>query len=193
MKTCASSPEQDLLPMELPSMSSAAGSHARTCLSPAEVGGLPASAPAYGRSLQDSFANYDHNSRSWRTSSACWIEGWMPFSETWPRSGSMRTGIAYRRPTLAPVISETGSGLLPTPCATDFKDRFTWPTILRRASQSSRGVRLGETMARLTGKVGRANPPFWEWMMMFPSGWTACGPSETPSRPRSQNSSAKQS
>ena len=39
------------------------------------------------------------------------------FSETWPRSGMTRNGIAYLLPPLVRLTDETGSGLLPTPRA----------------------------------------------------------------------------
>lgn len=42
------------------------------------------------------------------------------FSATWPRSGSMRSGIAYRLPPLAPLTFGTASGLLPTVTATTY-------------------------------------------------------------------------
>ena len=46
-----------------------------------------------------------------------------PFSQTWPKSGSMRNGSVFPRPVPGPVISAGASssspGLLPTPNATD--------------------------------------------------------------------------
>jgi len=40
---------------------------------------------------------------------------------------------------------------------------------------------------------GRLNPTWVEWLMGFPIGWTASDVSETPSSPRSQNSSGEES
>src|SRR6202043_98662 len=46
-----------------------------------------------------------------------------PFSQTWPKSGSMRSGSVFPRPVPGPAISAGASlsspGLLPTPNATD--------------------------------------------------------------------------
>ncbi len=57
-------------------------------------------------------------SRSWKTWQHCLLGGWEEFSETWPRSGRMRNGIAYRRAPLVPLTSAIVSGsLLPTPRA----------------------------------------------------------------------------
>jgi hypothetical protein len=72
-----------------------------------------------GASMPVSLANYDPGSSSWKTSQGCLISGWEPFSETWPRSGTMRRGIAYPLPPLAPIIGETVSGLLPTPTTSE--------------------------------------------------------------------------
>ena len=68
-----------------------------------------------GPNMRASLANYDPASFSWRTSQRCLVEGWTVFSETWPRSGMMRGGIAYQLPPLAPLTSGTGYGSWPTP------------------------------------------------------------------------------
>jgi hypothetical protein len=47
------------------------------------------------------------------------VEGLTEFSETWPRSGMMRNGIAYQLPPLVPLTDETASGLWPTPTSQD--------------------------------------------------------------------------
>jgi len=65
--------------------------------------------------------------------------------------------------------------LLPTPCATDWKGRYTWETVKRRM-QMSRGVRLPEELSRLCGKAITPNPEFWEWMMGWPIGSTGLQP-----------------
>ena len=94
---------------------SAAASPARTSASRAQAPELKASVAGYGRKSPVSFANWDRNSSSWRTSQRCLVEGWTRFSETWPRSGMMRNGIAYRLADLAPPMKGIGFGLLPTP------------------------------------------------------------------------------
>jgi len=100
---------------ELPSMSSAEGSRARTSVLRARVQALTGSAAAYGPNTPGSLANYDPFTSSWRTSQHCFIEGLTGFSETWPRSGTMRNGTAYQLLPLVRLTDETGSGLLPTP------------------------------------------------------------------------------
>lgn len=79
-----------------------------------------ANAPGCGRTWPESLAKYDPASRSWKTPQYSLLEGLDEFSETWPRWGTMRSGVCWERTTLAPLTSATGSGfseLLPTPLA----------------------------------------------------------------------------
>ena len=115
--TCELSPAQGLLPMELPSMSSAAGSRARTSASLENGLALKVRDLVSGRNMPVSLASYDPDSSSWKTSQGCFLSGLEPFSETWPRSGTMRRGIAYQLPPSAPLTDETESGSWPTPRA----------------------------------------------------------------------------
>lgn len=151
----------------------------RTSLSLASARDLKALARDYGTSSPAWLANFDPASYSWKTSQRSLVEEWAEFSATWPRSGMMRNGIASHLPTLAPDISATECGLLPTPAETDWKGQYRLETVLRRSSLTI-GVRLPEQLSRLTLKVGRPNPRFWERMMMFPRGWTKLDHLETP-------------
>ena len=94
----------------------AEGSLAKT--SPSQGGGqewAKAHAADYGASTPVLLANYDHVTSSWKTSQHFLGEGLTVFSETWPRSGTMQSGTAYRLPPLVRLTDETGFGLLPTP------------------------------------------------------------------------------
>ena len=64
--------------------------------------------------------------------------------------------------------------LWPTPTARDHKDGLS-PVIRNGKIQT-------DTLGRLTG--GRLNPQWVEWLMGFPTGWTDCEDSETPSSPK---------
>jgi len=121
MTTSERSTVSGLQQMELPLTSSAEGSPARTSPAPARALASMASALAYGASIPALLASFDPATRSWRTSQRCLVEGWTLFSETWPRSGLMRNGIAYRLPPLVPLTGGTESGLLPTPEASNTK------------------------------------------------------------------------
>lgn len=132
MATSGNSPLQDLLPMELPLTRSAEGSRARTSQPLAKALASRVSAAAFGANTPVSLANYDPVSCSWRTSQRCLVEGWTVFSETWPRSGMMRSGIAYPLQPLAPVTKETESGSLPTPTAGEANDyNVNWKSMAR--------------------------------------------------------------
>jgi hypothetical protein len=134
MATSVNSPPQDLLPMELPLTRFAEGSRARTSQTLASRLALRVSEAVSGPNTPASLANYDPASCSWRTSQHCLIEGWTVFSETWPRSGMMRSGIAYQLQPLAPLTEGTDSGWslgmtqkpshsVPTPTASDHIER----------------------------------------------------------------------
>jgi hypothetical protein len=117
------------------------------------------------------------------------------FSETWPRAGMTRSGIAYQCPPLAPLTDVIASGLWPTPCAQEVKatERGTWPTPdasphkyrLQGSSQQSKS---------LNGIHGGSLNPTWvEWLMGYPLGWTVCAAWATRSSRRSRNGSGGKS
>ena len=73
---------------------------------------------------------------------------------------------------------------VPTPTARDWKSGS-------HATQEERGRIAGPTLAEWTG--GQLNPPWVEWLMGFPVGWTACDASETQLSLLFQKCSAEQS
>lgn len=74
-----------------------------------------------GRSSRASFAIWDRDTSSWKTSQRSLFGGWIGFSESWPRSGMMQSGIAYRLQPSNPLTAAIGSswsrGEYPTPTA----------------------------------------------------------------------------
>lgn len=90
---------------------------ARTSQLRVKVKELPAQGLVFGKRCTGSFAKYDPDSSSWRTSQLCLDGGLTLYSETWPRAGIMQNGIVYQLRPLAPITKGTGSGLLPTPQA----------------------------------------------------------------------------
>lgn len=105
----------------------------RTFHSPGLAPDLPAPVRDSTGKWFEPFAWFDRDTLCWRTWQRSLVEGWEPFSETWPRSGMMRSGIAFRRAPLVPLTDETGSGLLPTPEASNTK-----AIALRSAGRSPR-------------------------------------------------------
>jgi hypothetical protein len=99
--------------------SSVAASHARTSATPEKEQDSMANAQDSSTKSPVSLAYFDPDTCCWRTWQRCLLEGWERFSGRWPRSGTMRNGIAYRLPQLVPRISGTGSSFWRTPNATD--------------------------------------------------------------------------
>ena len=118
MPTCERSGQLGLLP----SISSAADSPAKTSATPESALASTASARGSGVSTPESFANYDPATSSWRTSQRSLLGGWSEWSETWPRAGMTRSGIAYRLPPLVPLTDVTGFSLWPTPVVNDSRN-----------------------------------------------------------------------
>jgi len=189
-----------LLPMELPSMSSPVAFRAKTSLLRAAATALKGSVAGFGPRSSASIAKYDHASSSWRTSQTCLMalvtdlgHGLGEFSETWPKSGLMRNGIAYRLPLSVLHTYESGRGYWPTP------QKFDGNMVRQTASDEATLRRLGKggcsnltewicaphlfahriPLGDWTFGIGSPNPQFSEWLMGFPINWTALEPSAT--------------
>jgi hypothetical protein len=70
------------------------------------------------------FARYDHASSSWRTCRRSLLGEWELFAGSWPKAGTILSGIAYRRKCweqTTNVIGYSSSQLLPTMTVTDAK------------------------------------------------------------------------
>jgi hypothetical protein len=120
---------------ELSSTPSAEASPARTLAMLESALASRARALASGENTGDLLASYDPASFSWRTSQACLVSGWTPFSETFPRSGMMRGGKLYQLPPLALRTAGTACGSWPTPQASDNKQRGTMVATANRIAK----------------------------------------------------------
>ena len=168
----------------------------------AKVSASPGRKADYGASTPELLGKFDPATSSWKTWQLCFIEGLETFSETWPRSGTMRNGTAYLLPPLAPLTGGTGSGSWPTPTTRDHKDGAATPWLLEHTkSLLGRAVHLwptpqandnrdrgnfssGAVMRRqekgkqlylsqtVSESTGALNPTWVEWLMGFPLGWT---------------------
>jgi len=65
----------------------------------------PASAPASGNTSPASFAKYCPFTSSWRTHQLSLLAVWEPYSETWPRWGTMQTGESSQLKTPSGLIA----------------------------------------------------------------------------------------
>jgi hypothetical protein len=107
----------------------------------------------------------------WKTSQVCLLESGglslTEFSGTWPRSGMMRNGTAYQLEQSVPRTDEIGFGLLPTPTSSDAK---AYHSDLKRFDS------LSVELRKRYGYPSYPHPRFVEWMMGFPTEWTALKP-----------------
>ena len=202
-------------------MSYAEAFHARTLAQPERVSALTANALDYGANTPDLLAIFDPTTSSWKMLTTSLFEGLDEFSETWPRSGMMRSGTAFRLRPLVPIIGEIVSGSLPTPTAQGVS-RFTsaggsnarkkWakmlPTVTahdyrggckperseRMREQSARGLDLPSVLRLLfPDSTGLVRPSWAEARMGYPIGHSECTPLETQSSRKSPRSSAARS
>ena len=143
--------------------------------------------------LHDAFAFYDPEQSSWRMSQGSLLPDSMTSSVDWPRAGTTRNGIAYRRQPSALRTSAIefslshyatrpnlfpGKTLWPTPLNRDYKDTGD----LSNLRQCDTLPRVAQDQERKSGLPmrGQLNPEFVEWLMGFPVGWTDLEHSETP-------------
>lgn len=92
--------------------SSVVASRAKIYQVPAGEPVLPENVVDSGGRCYEPFAWYDPSTSSWKTFQRCFIEGWEPYLETWPKVGLMRNGVAFRLTTSAPLTSGKEFGLL---------------------------------------------------------------------------------
>lgn len=122
--------------------------------------------------MPGSFAHFDPVASLWRTWQPCLTGDLSEFSETWPRAGMTRNGIAFRLRPLAPLIGGIVCSSLPTPTVNDSKNCTLPPSQRERdsiighvlrvptrlASDAERGGR-GELLALMRGKKTRQRWP----------------------------------
>lgn len=166
----------------------------RTLATPERAQDWPANDPASGANMPGSLARYDHATSSWKTSQLCLDGGLETFSETWPRSGMMRSGTAYRLPLSALHTFETGCGWWPTPNKTNGTFPFSPKAMERRELGETRpsGAKIGFDLKwdrRCLSYLvdGWINPILSEWLMGYPIGHTDLAPLATPSSPKSRS------
>lgn len=182
--TWETSPHGSQTLSETPLTLSAEGSPASPLVPPDDAAPKTIAAGS-GRTSPEWFAFYDPVTLSWRTFQDSFLPEWATFLETWPASGSMRGGKAYRSQRLVPINNGTASGLLPTPQASDYWDRgnLNHPSVQRR-------IRLGKQVGLSMLFEKEPCPLCVEGMMGYPMGWTHLKPSGTPSDPPPLNGSS---
>lgn len=155
-----------------------AGFPVRTLAQPEEAQELTVSAPECGRTWQGLLARYNPILSLWKTPQCSLLEDLDVFSETWPRSGTMRNGCAYQRKSAERRISGTESGYWPTPRASDYKGS-THPDAMAKAAKRGYAPNLPEAVGATTAIHGLLNPDWIELLMGWPIGWSESRPLET--------------
>lgn len=100
--------------------------------------------------------------------------GWRIYLASSWRNDDLATAVARRH-------------LWPTPRASEWKG--TGPLGSRSHQHRLERGYLDATVQEAEQVTGQLNPPWVEWLMGYPPGWTDLGPSATPSSPKSPSSS----
>ena len=169
------------------------GSRAKILARPEVVKALTAASRVYGNTWRVSFATWDRGLSLWKTPQCSLLGGSELFLETWPRWGMMRAGACSAHDTLAPLINGTGSGLrLATPTAKAnqlspsmrkhpgcraWAKPYPTPVAADIAHRRDKYKQGGTALSTVVG--GQLNPPWVEWLMGWPIGWTDCEPLAT--------------
>lgn len=121
------------------SISSAGAFPVRTSQSPVEEKALAASDQASGQRSSVWLMRYDRDTSSWKTSQRSLLEDLTPSLPTLPRSGSMRSGYVFERPTLVPRTGVSGGSAWPTPDTFNRKSRKALTASTDNARRSGGG------------------------------------------------------
>ena len=176
--------------------------HAKTLAQQGKAQGLTESAAECGNTWRGLLAKYDPDTHSLRTAQCSLFEDLTESCVTLPRWGSMRSGGLYQRLIPAHLISETESGLWPTPTTAQGGPNHNSPQVLK----GNHGINLSGAVSRWPspkardwkdgrsagtknrdspdlGKVvgqslqsGALNPTWVEWLMGWPLGLTDLKP-----------------
>ena len=153
----------------------------------------------FGGSSFDSFAYFDPDTSSWKTSQLSLLsegEGASPKSSPdWPRAGTSAGGTCYQRQPLAPRTSASGSSLLGTPTARDGRSDGSQNVPSRKGRGSSLMKSLLPTPASADGErqsitYARGNPTLKGGLLPTPQRqWDARNETANRSNPDSPHAS----
>lgn len=145
-----------------------------------------------GPKCTESFANYDQDSSSWKTSQICLSGEWEEFSGTWPRHGLMRNGQCSPA---APLVLHTCDSVCsswPTPMTQDVRTLGPLRNLLRWYSRSENGEIQRHVSYTFGAKFGmRPSYKVAGWLMGFPLTWMDGVDTETQSSRKSRNGSGE--
>lgn len=128
-----------------------------------------------GPKCQESFVKWNPITSSWKTRQLSLFGGSEEFSATWPQWGIMQNGECWALTTPAALMQEGASGLLPTPCASDYKGGYAKPKKSNGKLRTDQYKHWCKILHGLTYPI----PMHMEAMMGWPIGWTELKPLET--------------
>ena len=139
-----------------------------------------------GGNTPASFASYDPDTCSWKTSQRSLLGGWTEFSETWPLSGTMQNGRCFRRVPLVRLIAATESGLLPTPRSEDSQSCGGHDG---KSDSLTAAVKMFPTPYGLSASQGQGDGEFGKAIRNWPTPHANCatGPGSGPKKQGGEN------
>jgi hypothetical protein len=152
-------------------------SRARTSVQPEKAQASPEHAQGFGLTWPESSVKFDRATSSWKIHPCLFPEDSMSCSVTLPRWGTCVGGELSERTMPELLTSGIGFGSnasWPTPQASDNRDRghIGMPAIQRR-QEKGKQIGLGQSVSDTSGAL---NPPWVEWLMAWPLGWTDLKP-----------------
>jgi hypothetical protein len=152
-----------------------------------------------GHTWRGWLARFDPLLCSWRTAQCSLLGEEHELLQTLPRWGMTQDGLLWEQPMWEHHTSETESGLWPTPVSSDISMRttkykqggtalslavLTWPTPRTAGMCGGSGswnllnknTTVEEARLMGAGNGGQLNPPWVEWLMGWPIGWTDLKP-----------------
>jgi hypothetical protein len=163
-----------------------------------------------GHTWRGWLAKFDPLSCSWRTAQCSLLGEEYESLLTLPKWGMTRDGLLWELPMLAHHTNETESGLWPTPVHSEARQGLqirrdgkkgtqtslstavlTWPTPRTKGMCGGSGswdllnknTTVEEARLMGAGNGGQLNPPWVEWLMGWPVGWTDLKPLEMDKSP----------
>lgn len=127
----------------------------------------------------ESFGKFDQSGCCLRTYQVSLLDPMgtcTPYSDSWPRAGMIVDGTAYLRTPVAHLTRETGSGLWPTPTATEVRQGYQNRTRGKKGNQISLSTAVINSLGGREATAGHLNPEWTEWLMGWPIGWTDLKP-----------------
>jgi hypothetical protein len=120
------------------------------------------------------FTKFDLDTSSWKTHQQSLFGGWDQFSETWPKWGLMQDGECLALKTPEAVMQGNGSGVLPTPCTSDYKGGTNKPQKSNGKLRTHQYKHWNKILFGLMYPI----PEHMEAMMGWPIEWSALKPLE---------------